>query len=136
MSYISQNEKKVVASRINPILKKYGLKGTLSIRHNMKLVLKISSGPIDFIKNHNDHVDFIKNNYNQDGYKVSGSVDVNIYWYTDHFTGVALEALKEIIPAMYTDDWFDNSDASIDYFSTAYYIGVHIGTWDRPYRVI
>jgi hypothetical protein len=133
MSFISQEEKKVVASRINPILKKYGLKGTFSVRHNSVLVLTIRSGSIDFIKNHND---MIKNRYDQGGYEVDGSIQVNEYWYTEHFTGVALEALKEIIPAMYTDDYHDNSDISSDYFDVSYYVNVNIGTWDRPYKVI
>jgi hypothetical protein len=136
MAYISQDEKKVVASRINPILKKYGLKGTLSIRHNSVLVLTIRSGSIDFIKNHNDNVDTIRNYYNRDGYKVSGSIQVNEYWYAEHFTGVALEALSEIIPAMYLETYYDNSDISSDYFDVSYYVNVNIGTWNKPYRVI
>ena len=136
MSYISQDEKKVVASRINPILKKYGLKGTFSIRHNSVLVLTIREGIIDFIKNHNDNVDTIRNYYNRDGYKVSGSIQVNEYWYAEHFTGVALEALSEIIPAMYLETYYDNSDISSDYFDVSYYVNVNIGTWNNPYRVI
>jgi len=133
MAYISQDEKKVVASRINPILKKYGLKGTFSIRHNSVLVLKISSGKIDFIKNHND---MIKNRYDQGGYEVDGSIQVNEYWYAEHFTGVALEALSEIIPAMYLETYYDNSDISSDYFDVSYYVNVNIGIWSKPYKLI
>jgi hypothetical protein len=32
-------------------------------------------------------------------------------------------------------DWFDKSDAQVDYFHTAYYIDVNIGKWNKPYQV-
>jgi hypothetical protein len=31
--------------------------------------------------------------------------------------------------------WYDNSDAQIDYFDTAYYYDVNIGNWKKPYKV-
>ena len=30
---------------------------------------------------------------------------------------------------------YDNSDAMTDYFDTAYYFDINIGSWDRPYEV-
>jgi len=134
MAWIAQEEKRSVASKINPILKKYGLKGTLSIFHHSKLVLKISSGPIDFIKNLNTVAG--KRDFGRFEPITCGYMNINEYHYKDYFSGIALEALKEIIPAMYTDDYHDNSDISSDYFDVSYYISVHIGTWDKPYRVI
>ena len=29
--------------------------------------------------------------------------------------------------------WYDNSDSQIDYFDTAYYINVNVGSWNQPY---
>jgi len=29
--------------------------------------------------------------------------------------------------------WYDNSDAMIDYFDTAYYIHMSVGEWSKPY---
>tara|TARA_B100000902_G_scaffold29802_1_gene35758 strand:- start:1 stop:393 length:393 start_codon:yes stop_codon:yes gene_type:complete len=29
--------------------------------------------------------------------------------------------------------WYDNSDSMIDYFDTAYYISMNVGSWNRPY---
>jgi hypothetical protein len=49
MAHITQEEKKEIAARLKPLLKEFGIKATLSISNHMKLVLKIKSGPIDFI---------------------------------------------------------------------------------------
>lgn len=48
MAYISQDDKKKLAPAIKEVLKKYGLKGSISIRHYSSLVVTIASGPIDF----------------------------------------------------------------------------------------
>ena len=29
--------------------------------------------------------------------------------------------------------WYDNSDSMIDYFDTAYYISMNVGSWNQPY---
>ena len=29
--------------------------------------------------------------------------------------------------------WYDNSDSMIDYFDTAYYISMNVGSWNKPY---
>ena len=29
--------------------------------------------------------------------------------------------------------WYDNSDSQIDYFDTAYYIHMQVGSWSQPY---
>lgn len=31
--------------------------------------------------------------------------------------------------------WYNNSDAMTDYFDTAYYISMNVGSWDKPYEV-
>jgi len=33
------------------------------------------------------------------------------------------------------EGWYDRSDAMTDYFDTAYYIDINIGSWDQPYEV-
>jgi len=32
--------------------------------------------------------------------------------------------------------WYDNSDAMIDYFDTAFYINLNIGDWNKPYECV
>jgi hypothetical protein len=127
MAYMNQERKAKIAAAIKPILKKYGLKGSLSVRNHMTAVLTIKSGKIDFIGNFNKTAN--------PTFEVTKHIDVNPYWYQDHFDGVAKAALAEIVPAMYSADWYDNSDAQVDYFDTAYYIDVNIGKWDKPYTL-
>ena len=54
MAYFNQERKKAMAPKIKEILKKYGLKGSLAVRHHSTVVLNIRSGEIDFITNFNE----------------------------------------------------------------------------------
>ena len=53
MAYMNSEKKAVIASKIKPILAKYGVKGSLSVRHHSTIVLTLKSGKIDFIGNLN-----------------------------------------------------------------------------------
>lgn len=122
MAYINQEMKKVIAESVKPILKKYGVKGTLSIRHHSCIALNLKSGKINFFVD--GEVD-PKNAY----------IQVNPYWYQDHFTGKSKAFLDEVIPALKSAGWYDRSDAQVDYFDTAYYFDVNVGKWNKPYVV-
>ena len=136
MAYVSQDLKKNLAPAIKAILKKYNLKGTLAVRHHSTLVLNIKSGSIDFIENYNNTVS------NTSRYlaspenfrKAEGSIDVNPYWYHDHFEGKALNCLQEIMAAMNVGN-HNNSDIQSDYFDVGWYVDVNIGQWNKPYVV-
>lgn len=134
MAYVSQDMKKAKLEKIKPILKKYGLKGSMSVRHHSTLVLNISEGKIDFIKNSNDtcSADFYQI---AQGYKpcTDQYMQVNEFHYEKHFSGVALKALKELYAVLFEGHW-DNSDIMTDYFNTAYYVNLNIGNWDKPYK--
>jgi hypothetical protein len=121
MAYMNQEKKAKIAAILKPILKKYGVKGSLSVRNHSTIQLTISEGKIDFNK------DF--------GADTRFGIQVNPYWYQDHFVGVSKKALSEILPAMYSADYYDNTDAQIDYFDTAYYVSVDIGKWNKPYKL-
>lgn len=128
MAYVSQEFKKEVAPVVKEILQRYGLKGSLSVRDHMTLVLTVSSGKIDFLADYNktferpDHCNYI---------------DVNTYWYQKHFTNpVAVACLDELVAALKTDKYFDESDAMTDYFHCSHYIDINIGRWDKPYKLV
>ncbi len=122
MAYMNQEKKAKIAAKLKPILKKFGLKGSLSVHNHSSIVLTIKSGSVDF---------FTDSGNPEDARKFG--IQVNHYWYKDHFTGKAKEALSEIVPAMYSADYYDNSDAQTDYFDTAYYVHVNVGKWNKPY---
>jgi hypothetical protein len=119
MAYMSQELKKQLAPAINAILKKYGVKGTLAVRHHMTLVLNIKSGEIDFFGDYYLDAD-------------RGFMSVNNYWYKDHFKDDALDFLNELLPAMNAGN-YNNSDVMTDYFDIGWYIDINIGKWDKAY---
>jgi hypothetical protein len=131
MAYMSQDKKAVIQTKLKPILTKYGIKGTLSVRHHSTLVLTIKSGKIDFVTNANQ-VNCDKPNFRP---VTSGNIDVNTYWYHEHFDGIAKACLGDIIDAMNSGN-HDNSDVQTDYFDVGWYIDVDIGSWNKPYTVI
>jgi MarR-like DNA-binding transcriptional regulator SgrR of sgrS sRNA len=126
MAYVNQEMKKKVADVLKPILARYGVKGTLSIRNHHVLVLTLKSGKIDFVANVNKtaHAEVT------DGY-----IQVNPYWYQTHFSDDALAFLTDAFAALKSADWYDRSDARYDYFDTAYYINLNVGRWNKAYEV-
>ena len=122
MAYMNQERKAKLAPAVKAICKKYGVKATLSVSNYSTLSLNISSGPVDFIKSSE------RTGANR-GYDY---LEVNTYWYRDHFDGVARDFLSEVIPAMNVGN-HDRSDLMTDYFDVGWYVRVNIGRWDKPY---
>ena len=114
MAYMSQGHKARLAPTIKAICKKYGVKAALSVRNHSSLVLTVKQGNIDFGGTY---------------------IQVNPYWYQEHYTGRARDFLGEVIPAMRGPEYFDESDAMTDYFHCSHYIDVNIGRWDQPYAL-
>ena len=141
MAYVSQEMKAKLAPTIKAICKKYGIKASLAVRTHSTLVLNIKEGKIDFIENfiQTDKASHIGRKMSDDQIayiRKNRSLDVNTYWFQDHFSGKAKAFLAEIIPAMKGPDFFDHSDAQTDYFHCSHYIDVNIGRWNKPYTVV
>lgn len=122
---------------IKAILKEYGLKGSLSGTNSYTMKLTVTSGKIDFIGNYLETVklkhDYEKNHLN--GVAEDQCVDINPYWYKEHFSGMALEALQKLVGAMQTGN-HDRSDIQSDYFDVGWYIGISIGKYNKPYELV
>lgn len=125
MAYMNQEKKAVIAAKVKPILAKYGVKGSLSVRNHSTITLTVKSGKIDFFEDYGDREDARK-----------FGIQVNPYWFHEHFEGTAKKFLTEVFDALKGADYYDNSDAQIDYFDTAYYYGVDIGKWNKPYVLV
>lgn len=135
MAYINQDDKAKLAPAIKAVLKKYGMKGSISIKNHSTLCVTIKSGKLDIVSNYNE----VASKLPRDGwqeFKPRVALDVNQYWFHTHFTGKNLAFVTELFAAMKGDMWFDKSDSMTDYFHTAYYLDVRVGTWDTPYQVI
>jgi hypothetical protein len=134
MAYMNQERKAKITKMLKPILAKYKVKGSLSVRNHSTIVLTLKSGAIDFIGNSNRVCgnDFYQV---QRGFKptTNGYDQVNPYWFQDHYDGDAKAFLTEAFKALKSADWYDESNAMIDYFNIAYYVDINIGKWDRPY---
>jgi hypothetical protein len=112
MAYVSQEDKAKLAPGIKAVLDKYGMKGTISIRHHSSLVVTLRSGAIDF---------------------GGTNIDVNEYWIHEHYTGVARSFLTELLAAMKGPDYFCNDDSQSDYFHRSHYTDIRIGSWKQDY---
>ena len=66
MAYMNQEKKAKIAARIKPILKKYGMKGSLAVRNHSTIVLNLKSGKTDF---------------------GGDNIDVNPYWFHEQLIG-------------------------------------------------
>ena len=122
---MSQERKAEIAPVVKAICKKYGVKASLAVRHHMTLVLNIKSGKIDFIGNYNERT-------TNPSAHATTCIDVNPYWYQDHFTGEAKEFLREIFTAMNNGN-HNRSDIQTDYFDVGWYVDVNVGRWNKPY---
>jgi len=133
MAYFNQERKAQLAPAIKAILKKYKVKGSLAVRNHSSFVLNIKSGAIDFIGNYNSTVAAQPGGF-RSGNPAEKSLDVNPYWYQEHFDGRALSFLKEIFAAMNVGN-HDRSDIQSDYFDVGWYVDVNVGSWNQPYEL-
>ena len=111
MAYFNQERKKEMAPAIKALLKKYGMKGSLAVRHHSTVVLNLNEGPIDF---------------------GGDSIQVNVYWIDKNYTGVAREFLEEAYAILMQGN-HNRSDIMTDYFDVGWYVKINVGRWDRPY---
>ena len=117
MAYVSQQDKKELAPAIKKVLSKYGMKGSISIRHHSTLVVTLQSGAIDFGEyTHGD-----------------GYIQVNVYHIERHYKGKAQKFLTELLAAMKGPGWFDKSDSMTDYFHVKHYCDINVGKYNKPY---
>ena len=133
MAYFNQERKAQLAPAIKAILKKYKVKGSLAVRNHSSFVLNIKSGAIDFIGNYNNTVAAQPGGFRA-GNPAVKSLDVNPYWYQEHFDGRALDFFKEIFTAMNVGN-HDRSDIQSDYFDVGWYVDVNVGAWNQPYEL-
>ncbi len=116
MAYVSQSDKKELASGIKAVLKKYKMKASIAVRNHSTLCVNIKSGVIDFDT--------------RDGYD-----DVNVYWIDKHYSGIARDFLNELLDAMKGPKYFNNDDTMTDYFSRSHYTDINVGKWNKPYEL-
>lgn len=126
MAWVNAEKKAKIKVALDEALKGTGVKCTLAVDNHSTIVCTMKSGPIDFIANYNNNV---SNSMGNRQY-----IDVNPYWYQDHFTGEALDVIAKIIGALNTDN-FSDCDMMSDYHHVGHYVRLNIGKWNKPYEV-
>ncbi len=127
MAYITKEQVKQKAINLKKIAAKYGVKISVSGSNSSSLTVTLISGRIDFIKNFQEVAG--RDRVSQPIY---ARAYVNPYHYQTHFDGIALAFLNEIFTEMKVG-WYNRSDAMTDYFDTAWYNHINVGTDKKPY---
>lgn len=129
---MNQERKKELAVGINKVLKKYNMKGTLSVQHYSTLIITLREWVIDFSKYRKE---WTKINWIAQPEVNFTNHHVNHFWIKDNWNGIASEFLTELKDAMMVGN-HDNSDSMTDYFDVGRYISINIGDYDKPYKVV
>lgn len=130
MAYITTEEVRAIRNQLKEKFGKRGLKFSVRNAHKMEVIVSIRSGKTDFSDLWADK--------QQDDYGF-GYSQVNQYHL--HNYGEHADLFREIINIIKTapatvnggQEWFDDSDSQTDYFHTAFYFSVNVGSWDKPY---
>ena len=123
MAYVSQEMKKELAPQIKAVLKKYGMKGTVAVRHHSSLVCNIKSGKLDVLGA------LPVGEYGPRDY-----VQVNPYWIEENYDDAKVVAfLSELKEAMEGPNFFCHDDSMTDYFHRSHYVDINVGQFDKPY---
>jgi hypothetical protein len=141
MAYITQEMKKELAPAIKSVLKKFGVKGTISINHNTSLNVNIKEGDIDFIGIYNAEAkkQVERGNISWYGRKITtGHYQENpyrVYEPYDRELTIVEKFINELQVAMRGTMYYNNDDIMTDYFDSAYFMGINIGKWNKPYKL-
>ena len=128
MAYMNQDKKKVIKANLDKVLKPLGIKYSLRVENHLAINCTIKSGSVDFLNDLKDDGKFSL-------HTKRGYIQVNPYWYNDHFVGQSVDVINQVMDALKSANYYDRSDAQVDYFDTAYYMHLNIGDWDKPYKL-
>lgn len=131
MAYINAKDVEAIRSELKAAFPEF--KFGVRKRDHMAVTVTIKSGPVDF-----------SDIFAQDEYSARKQyVQLNTY-HLDSFYGQHAKTFARMVEIIRTapargegyhrgTGYYNNSDAQIDYFDTAYYYDLHIGAWDKPY---
>lgn len=124
MAYIKKEEISAIRNELKKRFGHTGLKFGVKNRHHSSVHVTIKAGPIDFSDIYRDGDEY---------------ADINIYHLQNYGQHTPFfEELEKIIktaPSLIEGgrEWFDKSDMMTDYFHTAFYIDLDVGSYDKPY---
>ena len=119
MAYMDQEIKSEIVAQVAPLLKKHGLKGSFKIENYMKITLAIRSGVVNF-------------GLKDETFR-GNAVERENGWVSKEVKLKALAILSDLQDAMRLKWFYDRTNVQADYFDTAYYYAVTVGSWDKAY---
>ena len=130
MAYIRTEEVRAIRNELKEQFP--NLKFSVRKQHYSSIKVTIKKGDVDFS-------DIMRDRINGE---TPGYADVNHYhlhMYGDHTK--LFSEINDIIkkaPGLAEGgrEWYDNSDAQYDYFDTAFYYNLSVGSWDKPYELM
>ena len=137
MAYMSQERKKEIAKNVKAVAKSYGFSGrdiTVGVQHHSSLVVNIFKGPLDFIGDINAHNRNVAQQRGEQVRYTTGNYQVNPYWCEEHAVDPVIKRFfGDLLSAIKSTGYYNNSDAMTDYFDHDFYIDINVGKWDRDY---
>lgn len=127
MAYISAEDVKAIRTELKAAFPKWKF-GVRKGSGSLSVDVTVKAGTISFAEN-----------------LERGQCQVNHYWINDHWKDAeARDALNRINEIMHnapgradaSRKFFDHSDAMTDYFHTAFYTHLQIGSWNQPYAMV
>jgi len=113
MAYVSKETATRIKAQIKPLLKKYGVKATVSIENHSVVNLNIQSAPFNLLKSGRSHE------------------QISQYAVRD-YAGIAGEFLQEAFAIMNGGN-YNNSDLMTDYYEVGWFVYINAGRYDRPF---
>lgn len=110
---------KTIRQEIRTTFKDTGVKVSVRGEHYSSICATITEAPFDILNN--------GRTYEQ----------LNHYYFEedDRLTEEGKSVCRKIMKIM-RKYHYDNSDPMIDYFDTNFYISLHVGCWDKPFKRI
>ena len=141
MAYMNQDKKKSMMPQIKAVLKKYDMKGSVSVNNHSTLVVSLKSGSLDLIAAANKYNEKVCEWRGWARSTISDYYQINPYHCVDNMREIEEEKIadfyEELLGAMngvgskYSNH--DNSDIQTDYFDVGWYVDVNAGIWNKPY---
>lgn len=148
MAYMNQEKKKVLAPQIKAVLKKYGVKGSISVRNHSTLVVTLSEVPASWVEaQHQRDIQRWERVHADTGW-AGNKPERSLHWEYNPYHPIneddpqgegEAEFVKEMLSAMNgvgtEEENFDKSDSMTDYFHVGWYVNLSVGRWDKPVKV-
>jgi hypothetical protein len=133
MAYVNAKDVAQIRKELKEAFPKFKF-GVRKGSGSLSVSVTIKSGPTDFSSIFREYERSKNRQYAQ----------INTHWLGEY--GEHTEFFKQVVDIIKTapsrgegfhkgSGWFDESDAMVDYFHTAYYIDLNVGSWDKSYEV-